>query len=268
MALFYYRRSYVTASSVLVDAAPSVLREVCETEMKVNGLPLPNRSADTNDKEPKQLEELDVTALANHLLDTTRLTYKYDCKSFFEKLFEAAKTEFKKLPESTKNEPFLVIVPSGEEQAPPPLAEEDKVFIYRKPKKHLTTNVFKVFGTEFFLDHHQNIGPSVSVYRPTDAWISVNNLKKMRNYFGHLKSTYISSDTYHTEVLQSTRDAVEKLKYSGLITKTFAHLVCLNLDQIERGMLKYTIIDNSVVLSIQIIRKWKMQKCWRTLKRP
>ena len=134
---------------MLVDTAANVLREVCETEKKVNGLPLPNRSANTSDKEPKQLEELDVTALANQLLGTTRLTYKHDCESFFEKLFEA-KTEFKKLPESTKKEPFLVIVPSGKAQAPPPLAEEDQVFIYREPKKHFTANVFKISGTDIF----------------------------------------------------------------------------------------------------------------------
>ena len=59
----------------------------------------------------------------------------------------------------------------------------------------------------------------------------------MRNGLSHQKSTEIISDTYHVEVLQSTRDAVEKLKDSELITNTFAHYVCRDLDEIERGML-------------------------------
>ena len=241
---------------MLVDAASNVLREVCETEKKVTGLPLPNRSADTIDEDCKQLVELDVTALANHLLDSKRLTYKHDCGSFFEKLFEA-KTEFKKLePGSTDNEYFLVIVPSGKAQASPPLAEEDKVFIYLESNKYFKTNVLRIIrGTNFVLNYRQRTDASVDVYRPTDAWRAVHCLKRMRNDFSHLKSTDIASDTYHLKVLQSTRDAVEKLKDSKLITETFAYYVCRHLDEIERGMLKYTIVHNSNVILIQITRK-------------
>ena len=70
----------------------------------------------------------------------------------------------------------------------------------------------EIVGTEYYLNHtSNNVRGSVVVCRPTAAWIAVNCLKNLRNTHAHLPSLKVSN-TYHTEVFQSVRDAIEKLK--------------------------------------------------------
>ena len=202
---------------MLVDIVPIVLREVCETEQrKSNGMPLPKWSADKSDKKPKKLHELDVTALAGHLTDKARVADKYDCQSFF-KVFE---TVYKVVPDS--NDKVLVIVTQSDST---PLAQQDKICIYRtrKPSSTCMANVTKIVGTEYYLDYTSNFPGSVIAYRPTAAWETVSDLRKMRNALAHPPSTNIS-DSFYKEVLPSVREALEKLKDCKLISSTFEQI--------------------------------------------
>ena len=225
------RRNYLSATRLFYDNAAGVLREVCKRERDNFGLPLPTRTSLREEKDQKELDQIDFSALADHLNNLKRITSNH-CGSFFKHAFECD-TDFSTDPASKRK--VAVLKPRNADPNTALVAGDKVVCIHPQSKtSHKRLKwlcIDRIEDSCYYLDHHERIVlPVVSVYHPTDAWIAVNTLRTLRNrVVGHPSSTQLSCSALD-KLFADVEDAYKKLEVSEDVYKN-------EFDKIRAGKL-------------------------------
>ena len=221
------RQNFLTACRVFFDNAAQALREVCKSEQRDCGLPLPT----TNLLGTTCLSLLDIefSALAKHLCDGKHRAEKYS-GSFFVYLFEA-----KWLVATDGKGSFLEVVPQQGKKGRKSI--DVASFDWSQLVEHKVYTHSQVSSIERLRNHPNQFRllrprdsgcKTVHVYLTTPHWVAVHKLKDQRNkYVAHNSSAALNNSDLMA-LFDDVKECYRILDVSKDIYK--------QLEEIERGI--------------------------------
>ena len=213
---------------MIFDNAASVLRAACVAKHKSHDIALPTKNEYENEKN-LELEEIEFSTLTKHLKDNEPCKPEALVKCHF-----MPQPAFMVAPGSAGNEKVVVLIALSDADISSLPALNDRVFIHWG-KKNCSPWVTKIDGLHYYLDTGKEIVAEVSVYRPTDIWAAVDDLRIMRNSFvGHPPSTSISDDALEM-MLAKVKKAYDKLMHAVRIPQDDHKKLMEEFEKIEKG---------------------------------
>ena len=226
-----FRQNFLTACRVFFDNAAQALREVCKSEQKDCGLPIPTTNLLGNRGTGLSLLDIEFSALAKHLYDGKQRAEKYS-GSFFVYLFEA-----KWLAATDGKGSFLEVLPQPRPQQGRKSVDVAS-FDWSRLVEHKVYTHSQVCSMErlrncpnqFRLLRPRDSGcKTVHVYLTTPHWAAVHKLKEQRNkYVAHNSSAALHTSDL-TALFDNVKECYRILDVSEDIYK--------QLKEIERGIL-------------------------------
>ena len=220
------RQNFLTACRVFFDNAAQALREVCKSEHRVCGLPIPTTNLLGSKGTGLSLLDIEFSALAKHLYDGKHRAEKYS-GSFFVYLFEA-----KWLAATDGKGSFLEVLPLQGRKSVDVASFDWSHLVEHKVYSHSqvssmerVTNHPNLFR---LLRPYDKGCKKIDVYLTTPHWAAVYKLKEQRNkYVAHNSSATLNNSDL-TALFDDVKECYQILDVSADIYK--------QLEEIERGI--------------------------------
>ena len=222
-----FRQNFLTACRVFFDNAAQALREVCKSEQRNCGLPIPTTNLLGSKDLRLSLSDIEFSALAKHLCDGKHRAEKYS-GSFFVYLFEA-----RWFGATDGKGSFLEVLPQQGRKSIDVASFDWSQLVEHKVYTHSQVcsmeRVYSNRPNQFrLLRPHDSGCKTVHVYLTTPHWAAVYNLKEQRNkYVAHN-----SCAALHTNDLTALFDNVKEYYRILDVSKD----IYKQLEEIERGI--------------------------------
>ena len=210
------------------DNAAQALREVCKSEQRDCGLPLPTTNLLGSKGTSLSLLDIEFSALAKHLCNGKQRAEKYS-GSFFVYLFEAK--WFAATDSKAGSSSFLEVLPDQGRRSVDVASFDWSQLVEHKVYTHSQVSFMERVSNcpkQFrLLRPHDKKQKTVHVYLTKPHWAAVDKLREQRNkYVGHNSSTVL-----HTSDLVALFDDVKECYQILDVSKD----IYKQLEEIERG---------------------------------